>query len=63
MSSIRLSCHEIRAFVFKGFWCNLIHDLSFQVGTCDGTSKTKFNNNDASGNPIQFRELNTLYKL
>ena len=23
---------------------NLINDLSFQEGTCDGTSKTKFNN-------------------
>ena len=44
ISSIRLSCHEIRAFVFKGYWYNLIHDLPFQVGTCDGTSKTKINN-------------------
>ena len=24
MSSIRLSCHEIRAFLFKGYWYNLI---------------------------------------
>ena len=27
ISSIRLSCHEVRAFVFKGYWYNLIHDL------------------------------------
>ena len=44
ISSIRLSCHEIRAFLFKGYWYNLTHHLSFQVGTCDGTSKTKINN-------------------
>ena len=44
ISSIRLSCHEIRAFLFKGYWYNLIHDLSFQMGTCDGTSKTNINN-------------------
>ena len=24
MSSIRLSCHEIKAFLFKGYWYNLI---------------------------------------
>ena len=24
ISSIRLSCHEIRAFLFKGYWYNLI---------------------------------------
>ena len=54
ISSIRLSCHEIGAFLFKGYWYNLIRDLSFQVGTCDGTSKSKVKNNyDASGNPIQ----------
>ena len=39
-----VSCHEIRAFLFKGYWYNLIHGLSFQVGTCDRTSKTKINN-------------------
>ena len=44
ISSIRLSCHEIRAFEFKGYWYNLINELSFQVGTCDGTSKTGINN-------------------
>ena len=44
ISSLILSCHEIRAFVFKGYWYNLIHDLSFQVGTCDGTSMTKITN-------------------
>ena len=44
ISSIRLSCHEIRAFLFKGYWYNLIHDLSFQVETCDGTSMRKINN-------------------
>ena len=53
ISSIRLSCHEIRAFLFKGYWYNIIHDLSFQVGTCDGTSKGKDQQYDASGNPIQ----------
>ena len=44
MFSIRLSCHERSAFVFKGYWYNLIHDLSFQVGTCDGTNMTQINN-------------------
>ena len=44
ISSIRLSCHEIGTFLFKGYWYNLIHELSFQVGTCDGTSKTNINN-------------------
>ena len=48
-----MSCHEIRAFLFKGYWYNLINDLSFQEGTCEGTSKKKINNNDASGNPMQ----------
>ena len=39
-----MSCHEIRAFLFKGYWYNLIDDLSFQVGTCDGTSMTNITN-------------------
>ena len=26
ISPIRLSCHEIRAFLFKGHWYNIIHD-------------------------------------
>ena len=43
ISSIRLSCQEIRTFLFKGYWYNLIHDLSFQVVTCDGTSMIKIN--------------------
>ena len=44
ISSIRLSCHEKRAFLLKEYWYDLIHELSFQVGTCDGTSKTNINN-------------------
>ena len=44
ISSIRLSCYVIGAFLFQGYWYSLIHDLSFQVGTCDGTSKTKIKN-------------------
>ena len=39
-----MSCHEITAFLFKGYWYNLIRDLSFQVGTFDGTSMTKITN-------------------
>ena len=58
ISSIRRSCHEIRAFLFKGYWYNLIHDLSFQVGTCDGMSKNKDQQYDASGNPIQHNSEN-----
>ena len=45
MSSIRLSCHEIRAFYSRDIGIiSYVHDLSFQVGTCDGTSMTKINN-------------------
>ena len=44
LDTMRLSCHEIRAFLFKGYLYNLIHDFSFQVETCDGTSKTTINN-------------------
>ena len=40
--SIRLSCHEIRAYLFKGYRYNSIHYLSFQVGTLRGTSKNKY---------------------
>ena len=64
LSSIRLSCREIRAFLFKGYWYNLIHDLSFQVGTCDGTSKTTINNMmHQETHTKQYRERNTLLKL
>ena len=58
IASIRLSSHEIRAFLFKWYWYNLINDLSFQEGTCDGTSKTRINTNDASGDPIQNNSVN-----
>ena len=57
ISSLRLSCHEIRAFLFKGYWYNLIHDLSFQGGTCDGTSMTNITNMRLTNNPDMIDKL------